>query len=359
MDNYLRIRAGKIALNLIRDEGLRPERIGTFIGPALGPRWIATAGVDLVLAETAFLKTSRRVLLAGASAGAWRMAAFAQKDPVSALRRFWDAYIGMNFSSRQSPRDRLSIVEGAIRKMLTEEETRYLLNNPHFDIGIDTVRVRGILGSDKVPLCTLGFLTAMGANFIHPALRKFFMAPVRFYAGKRRPRPARASTEFVVPLTRENIFQALLASGAVPLALKGVGGIAGAPAGVYFDGGLERYVFNEPEAVDSPELTLLIYHGGPLIPTWLDKKVFRPERRAPVQDRLVIVQPTADYIRQLPLGKVPDRSDWQTFEQEPSRRIRAWLQAVEQSRRLGERFLEIVWNNSIKRLVKPLNGSEQ
>ncbi len=126
MDDLLQIRAGKDALRLIRDEGLRPERIGALIGPALGPRWIATAGVDLLLAETGFLKTTRRILLAGGSAGAWRMAALAQSDPAAAVRRFWDAYLTMNFHSRQSPEERMSIVENALSEMLPAREIPFL-----------------------------------------------------------------------------------------------------------------------------------------------------------------------------------------------------------------------------------------
>ncbi len=188
---------------------------------------------------------------------------------------------------------------------------------------------------------------------IHPAWRRFFMTSVRFYAGNGKI-PAHAFDGLTLPLTKDNIFQCLLASGAVPLALNGVKHIEGAPPGVYFDGGLERYVFNESNDIDSADITLLIYHGGPIISTWFDRRVLNPEKRTPVLDKVAIVRPSEAFIRSLPYGKVPDRADWKKFEKDPARRIAVWRRGIEQSRILGERFMEMVQGGAIKRLIAPL-----
>jgi hypothetical protein len=73
MKRFLLYRAGYQALDLIRQEGLKPERIAVYAGPAGGPKWFVSVGFDRALMRTRFLQNhSRRVLLAGASAGAWR-----------------------------------------------------------------------------------------------------------------------------------------------------------------------------------------------------------------------------------------------------------------------------------------------
>jgi hypothetical protein len=73
MNNFLRFKAGPGILPLIRDEGLRPERVRVFAGPAGGPKWFISVGFDKIIINNRFLEKSsfKRVLLAGASAGAW------------------------------------------------------------------------------------------------------------------------------------------------------------------------------------------------------------------------------------------------------------------------------------------------
>ena len=350
-----RIRAGKNIIDMIRSEGLRAERIGAFVGPALGPRWTVTAGIDHAFAVSGFLKTRRRITLAGGSAGAWRMTALAQKDPVEALSRFRDVYVGMNFDRKQDPKARTEVIEAAVRKLLPREEAAYLLNHPHYDICIDTARVGGLLASSNTVVSVAGFGAAMGLNALHPRLRRLFLRHVRFCAGSG-PFPAPAPGGLLAPLTPDNMHPVLAASGAVPVVVGGVRDIPGAPAGVYCDGGLEQYVLNGSYGRNADDVTLLVYHGGPIIPTWLDRKAFNLNKRMAPLDNVLAVNPSPEFIRKLPLGKVPDRDDWKRFAENPAERIKIWQTAIDRSMELGESFMELVESGGIKRAVEPLDG---
>lgn len=352
--SMLRVRAGHNIIDMIRSEGLRAERISAFVGPALGPRWTATAGIDHALAVSDFLKTKRRTLLVGGSAGAWRITALAQKDPVEALSRFRDVYVSMNFDRGQDPKARTEVLKEAVRKLLPREEAPYLLNHPHYDLCIDTARVSGLLASSNAVVSVAGFGAAMALNAVSPRLRRLFLKHVRFCAGSG-PFPPPAPGGLLAPLNSDNVYPALAASGAVPVVLQGMRDIPGAPAGVYCDGGLEQYVLNGIYGRDAADITLLVYHGGPIIPTWLDRKALNLNKRIPPLDNVLAVSPSPEFIKSLPLGKVPDRDDWKRFADNPAERIRIWQTAIDRSMELGRLFMELVEGGGIKRAVEPLD----
>ena len=101
--SYLNYRAGSSILPLIRDEGLRPERIRVLVGPAGGPKWFVSVGFDRAIIKSRFLEKSGRVLLAGASAGAWRCLTMACSDPLDAHERLRIAYSRNVFTAEDTP----------------------------------------------------------------------------------------------------------------------------------------------------------------------------------------------------------------------------------------------------------------
>ncbi len=112
------IRAGKRALEMIRDGGFRLDRVTTYVGPAVGPRWLVASGFDLTLLRNGKLGSkSRPVLLTGASAGAWRFAAWLQPEPEKSYRRLLDAYIGIPFDRRSTPSSHQEISPGGHRRL--------------------------------------------------------------------------------------------------------------------------------------------------------------------------------------------------------------------------------------------------
>jgi hypothetical protein len=95
------IYAGKKARDIIRDEGLRPERIKVLAGAAGGPKWLVLHGLDRRL-PSFFAHRHEPLFTLGASIGAWRFLCAAIGD--GALERFSQAYIEQRYDHKPTPR---------------------------------------------------------------------------------------------------------------------------------------------------------------------------------------------------------------------------------------------------------------
>ncbi len=104
-------------------------------------------------------------------------------------------------------------------------------------------------------------------------------------------------------MNAQNFRPALTASGAIPYFMEGVPDIAGAPVGMYRDGGILDY--HPVATLPSEENGLILYpHFYPyIIPGWFDKNT--PGRRltGPVTDRIILVAPSQTFVSRLPLAE--------------------------------------------------------
>jgi predicted acylesterase/phospholipase RssA len=157
-----------------------------------------------------------------------------------------------------------------------------------------------------------------------------------------------------VPLDSHNFQPALTASGAIPYVMEGVTDIAGAPAGMYRDGGILDY--HPTATLSSEQKGLILYpHFYPwIIPGWFDKS--NPARRltGPVTDRMILVAPSEKFVSRLPFGRIPDRKDFIRFKGNDAARVSAWEKAADMSRTLGDLFLEVTQTGRIQEMVRPL-----
>ncbi len=90
----IRVKAGEKAFELIRENGFDFDRVRVYAGPAVGPRWLVASGFDLTMIEKGLLGRTFPALLTGASAGAFRLAAWLQPEPEKSYRKLMEAYIG-------------------------------------------------------------------------------------------------------------------------------------------------------------------------------------------------------------------------------------------------------------------------
>ncbi len=99
------VHAGARAATHVRSDGLAPADIACVPAAAGGPKGLALIPLDRLLFDSAhgWLREVELELV-GASIGAWRMAAAAIPDPVTALDRLAEAYVGQTYSHRPSPR---------------------------------------------------------------------------------------------------------------------------------------------------------------------------------------------------------------------------------------------------------------
>ncbi|VEN74881.1 conserved hypothetical protein [Candidatus Desulfarcum epimagneticum] len=356
-DFPLKIFAGREALAHIRKNGLRPDDISMILAASGGPKWLALASMDAFLLSEWFSKRLKPLHLLGTSAGAWRMACYAQKDPLSALGRFKDAYLSQTYSPKPTPGEVSRECRRILGILLGENGAKAIVNHSFMRYHTIAARCRGLISLDSRAFQTLGLVAAMLLNAISPnAIRPFFERFL-FYHPKKKPPidhfphvPVRR-----IALSVDNIRKALLATGAVPTVISGVKDIQGAPAGTYRDGALTDYQFDLPALPDDGFVLYPHFSARPPIPGWFDKKL---RWRKPSLDnyrRAVILAPSEAFVATLPGGRIPDRHDFYAYSY-PERRAR-WEKALSTCEKLGEAMSDIHSRRLWASLAEPLPWS--
>ena len=347
----LRYRAGPRALRRLRAEGLGPGTIGAVVGPASGPKWVALVGLDRALLESDLLRPSRgRILLAGASAGAWRMLAFACRDPLNAHRALLEGYVSQVFRRRERP----AAVSDAYRRLLADildGEAGGVLDHPTFDLAVHTTRVR--YATSRMGIAA-SLAAAAALNLLTRRATGWLFERVLFSS-----RPERFAIPFdgdLVRLEGRNLLAAALASGTVPLYLEAVRDPAGAAGGAYVDGGLADYHLNQRYLDGGGGVVLLPHYRRRVVARWLDKG--KPRRRPPsaATRDLLQIYPSTAFVAGLPGGRLPDRDDFKRFVDAPEERIRRWRAAAAAAEALGEELLADLEAGRVPDLVEPFDG---
>jgi hypothetical protein len=353
---HIRVRAGRRAYDLIRDGGFSLDRIGTYFGPAGGPRWLVASGFDLTLLKEGSLGKTYPVWLVGASAGAWRFAAWLQPEALKAYHALIDAYICTTYGRKATPETILQSLIDIINATVEDDALPFVLASKQYRLAILTSRVGHLLASRYPSVQKVGYALCFLANAIHPALLSRFAERVVFYSGPQPPDfcHRKGFRGRFIPLSEVNFKSAVIASGAIPVVVAGVQDIFGAPDGVYLDGGLTDYHINQDYATRNRGLILFFHHQERIIPGWMDKRL--KKRRPPEQflDSVVMVYPSDDFVASLPEGRIPDRGDFATYVDDPATRIANWRRTVDLAAPLGEEFLELIASGRLRDTVERL-----
>ncbi len=355
--NSLVIRAGPKACAIIAERGLSPADVSTIPGAAGGPKALGLGGLDTALFGD-WLPQARRVRhLVGASVGAWRFAAALRRDARLGLRELARLYAAGRYPPRAGP----SFVTGQVRAMLAELFDGHdddILASEGYRLHILAVRGRGPLTTDAGVRRTLGFGAAAFANLAGRKHLRHFLERTIFHDARERPPflddagvagnllPATGSAPIrfdafhthAVPLDRGNLREALVASAAIPMVIEAVPDVPGAPAGIYWDGGLIDYHLHLPWPRFGG-LVLYPHFTDRIVPGWLDKALPWRKARGEWLDNVVLVSPSREYLARLPHGKLPDRSDFKRFGEDFDGRHAYWTKAIAESERLGDEFL--------------------
>ena len=356
MKNLLCYKAGPGILSIIRDEGLKPERVRVFTGPAGGPKWFVSVGFDRTVIETKFLEKStfRRVLLAGSSAGAWRCLAMACADPLSTYEKLRYSYSRNIFTAQDNPLSVAMKIKANVESFIDARDIPYILNHPKFDLAIHTVRSKNIAASENVRIEGMALIVSAALNLFKSDLMKPFYEKAIFYTG--HPKPDFISQGFrgtTIHMDEKNLKDVALATGSLPYLIRGVSGISGAPRGVYRDGGLINYQLNE-DYYPADGLTLFFHYQEKITPGWFDKKLSWKKPSAKILDRVFQIYPGQSFLKMLPGEKIPDREDFFTFANNPDERIKRWDHVCKASEILGQVFMEDNESGRIRELVRPL-----
>jgi hypothetical protein len=370
----LRIYAGPKALSHIRHYGLQPRDVAVVPGAAGGPKGLILGALDRFLFGQWLAQTSHPVHLVGASIGAWRLATACLNDPVEAFRRLEHDYIHQHYElqpgQKRPTADFVSEQFGQSLKSFYGGRVQEVLGHPRFRLHIVTSRGRHVLRREHKWGTPLGYLGAFLTNSVRRKAMGAWLERVVFssaaQAGKGCTPLPFAIDDYrtrQVLLTEANFNPALQASCSIPFMLRSVHNIPGAPPGAYWDGGITDYHLhlnyatdliaacagntwarglndgeNDPHTATRAGLVLYPHFQKAVVPGWLDKNLKWRHKSTHFLDNMVLLSPDADWVKKLPNGKLPDRTDFMRYSADRQARAKAWLAAASASEQLADEF---------------------
>ncbi len=397
----LHIHAGPKALAHVRSHGLRPEHIGVIPGAAGGPKGLILGPLDRFIFGDWLPQSRQTVDLVGASIGAWRMATACLNDPVTAFQALEHAYIQQNYEllpgQKRVTAQQVSDAFSANLSSFYGGRIDQVLQHPRYRVHIITSHGRHLLRREHPVAMPVGYAGAFLSNALHRRALGAWLERVVFSGGAGAvgaigamdTRDAGALTRIwplpfddsdfrtrQVGLNAGNFMAALQASCSIPFALKAVHDIPGAPAGAYWDGGITDYHLHlnwktsgfeaQAEAgqgmgIESTparqsglgSLVLYPHFQQAVVPGWLDKAL--KWRHAPTSflDSTIVLAPNPEWVKTLPNGKLPDRTDFMTYQNDFPGRVKVWHAAVKASQQLADEFGQWLESPDPDR-VKPL-----
>ena len=367
----LRLYAGPAARQHIERHGLRPGHVGTIPAAAGGPKGLMLGPLDRFIFGRWLPQSAQPVDLVGASIGAWRMATACLDDPVPAFEALEHGYI--HGDMRAPPGRRLplpaqmSATFAANLRAMFDGHEGVILAHPRYRLHVLASRGRHVLGREGRWRTAAGYLGAALINATSRRAMGAWIERVVFSSADPggRPWPLPFATRDYrtrqVRLTAGNFFPALQASGSIPVVLRAVHDSPGAPRGAYWDGGITDYHLHlhyhtikteaaraggsKADARFDLKPATEAAHGGivlyphfqqAVVPGWLDKGLKWRHASSARLDAMLVLAPRPEWVRQLPGGKLPDRTDLQRLDH--AERMRVWKAAVQAAQQLADEF---------------------
>ena len=344
--------AGPAALREIRAHGFDPARVGTLAGASGGAKWLVLSQLDRVVAGELLPRMQGPVHTIGTSIGAWRFACYGQADPVAAIDRFEQAYLDQRYSDKPDRAEITARTRDILDHVLGDSGVDEILTNALLRTHIITVRSRGLSASERTVPLMLGLLSAAGLNAVNRRTLGLSFDRVLFYDKRDRPPfyDLHGFPLYHVEMSADNYRDAVLATGAIPLVLEGVRDIAGAPPGMYRDGGVIDYHLDFEHSSDD-RLALYLHFYDYLKPGWFDKPLSRRRAGAISANRTILISPSPDFVARLPNGKIPDRHDFAKLP--PAERARVWRGVVDACRELADELREVLEKDRLPDRIRP------
>lgn len=322
-----------------------PSDVCTVPGAAGGPKGLILGALDRFIFGRWLLQSNQPVHLIGASIGAWRMATACLDNPALAFERLEHDYICQHYAPRAGekklPVAAVSAVFRANLESFYQGRVAEILNHPRYCLHIITARGRNILGREQSWRMALGFLGAWLGNAVQRRAMGAWLERVVF-STQDLPLPFDSNDYRTVQrrLSEVNFMDSLQASCSIPFVLRAVHDIAGASPGAYWDGGLIDYHLhlNYPKAPCAKGLVLYPHFQKAVIPGWLDKRLTWRHHTSAFLDNVLLLAPDPDWVRTLPNGKLPDRTDFGFYGQDLAARVRDWSTAAAAGVQLVEEF---------------------
>jgi len=344
----LRVHAGPRARRHLAQAGLSPADVRVVPAAAGGPKALVLLPLDrFVFGHWLEHSTPQILHLLGSSIGAWRMAAACLPDADAALAQLAEDYITQSYphapGRMPTPQTISEHFERRLQLRLGQRAAE-ILAHPQRRLHVITSRGRGLLHRPGRLAMPLGWMAAFAANALGRQSLGSMMERVVF-SDPRDPLPFALEDyrrTLSVSLDPHNLAPAVLASCSIPFALQAVQDVPGGPKGSYWDGGITDYHLHLDYAAMAEGLVLYPHFSDRVVPGWLDKAWKRRHRATPMLDNLVLLSPSPEWVRGLPNGKLPDRSDFKVYGDDDAERQRVWRRVLAESQRLADEFAELV-----------------
>jgi hypothetical protein len=361
--------AGPLARMHLEHHGLQAGDVTTIPAAAGGPKGLILGALDRFLFGSWLAPTTHEIDLVGASIGAWRMATACLNDPADAFAQLERDYIHQHYEFLPGNKmPAAEVVSEGFSQSLRNfygGRVREVLSHPRFRLHVMTSRGRRLLRREHGVGTPLGYLGAFLTNALHRKAMGAWLERVVFSVsgGPQSGAPCVplpfATDDYrtrQVRLDEANFYPALQASCSIPFALKAIHNIPGAPPGAYWDGGITDYhlhlnyaaapktinsadtVANSPRSDSRKGLVLYPHFQKSVVPGWLDKGLKWRHRATHHLDTMVLLAPNPEWVKTLPNGKLPDRSDFPRYGNDLASRVKAWSQAVRMSAQLVDEF---------------------
>jgi len=355
----LNIYAGSNALKTIQEKGFSQELFSNFLGASGGPKWFSLFGLDKYLFGDFFKDRSTDLNIIGSSAGAFRAACFAQNDPVAAISRLADKYAHTTYASKPNAADISQSAVDMLDHLFGKTGIHEIINNDIYKAHFIVAKSKGLTSFENKLVQGTGLLTSMLLNKVDRKLLayqydRYIYRPLS--SQLKINDPYNIASHYI-DFTKENIGQALLASGSIPLVMSGIKNIPNSPKGTYRDGGIVDYHFDFSLKYDSIErktqgLTLYPHFSPKPKAGWFDKNSSRKVLTNNYQDTVLIV-PSAEFIDSLPYKKIPDRNDFKNLDADT--RIKYWLKVLSETDRLAESLNEFIVKQDLSKIQRFLS----
>ena len=89
---------------------------------------------------------------------------------------------------------------------------------------------------------------------------------------------------------------------------------------------------------DQQGLVLYPHFQKAVVPGWLDKSLKWRHRATHHLDTMVLLAPNPEWVKTLPNGKLPDRTDFTHYGNDLAGRVKAWNTACSASAQLVDEF---------------------
>lgn len=350
----LEIYAGSNALKTIQEHGFKQELFTNFLGASGGPKWFTLFGLDKYLFGDFFKDRNSELNMIGSSAGAFRAACLAQHDPVAAISRLAEKYAHTVYSDKPSVADISQSAVDMLDHLFGKSGIEEILSNDIFKAHFIVTKTKGLTSFENKIVQGTGLLGSMLLNKIDRRLlswqyERFVYRPSSSKVFINDPYNFKSH---YVDFTKDNLGNALLASGSIPMVMSGINNIENSPQGIYRDGGIIDYHFDFEIINGNIEkhtgLTLYPHFSDQPKAGWFDKNSSRQVLEKNYQNTVMIV-PSAKFVESLPFKKIPDRNDFKQLDAET--RIKYWLKVLSETDRLADELHEFITNQSLNKIL--------